>query len=142
MPDSPPSIVPFARRSSGAVRLPDAPILVAGVARAAWLTADGEIEELTLREAASRALAEPPLLVHAPAQSKRLGLDRIASIDALELYAFVRPAKFCVPTPRGLAQAMGMTVPHALAAEAQAVREAVAALLAELAEPQIGRAHV
>lgn len=139
MPDSPPSIVAFNRRASGAVRLPDAPILVAGVARAAWLTADGEIEELSLREAASRALAEAPLLVHAPAQSKRLGLDRIASIDALELYAFVRPAKFCVPTPRGLAQAMGIVVPHSLSAEAQAVREAVAALLAELAEPLTAR---
>jgi ATP-dependent DNA helicase DinG len=139
MPDSPPSIVPFARANAGRVRLPAAPVLVAGVSRAAWLTADGEIEELALREAAARALAEAPILVHAPAQSRRLGLDRLAALDALELFAFVRPARFCVPTPRGLALALGQAAPRGLAAEALAVRDAVGAMLAELAEPLTAR---
>ncbi|MFM8799999.1 MAG: ATP-dependent DNA helicase [Tagaea sp.] len=139
MPDSPPSIVPFARPRGGAVRPPAAPVLVAGVARAAGLSADGEIEEIPLREAAARALVEAPILVHAPAQSRRLGLERIAGYDALELFAFVRPAKFCVPTPRGLAVALGLDVPAAPAAEALAVHRAVGALLAELAEPLAAR---
>ena len=139
MPDSPPAIVPFARARAGEIRLPAAPVLVAGVARAAWLSAEGEIEELTLREAATRALAEAPILVHGPAQSRRLGLDRLACFDALELFAFVRPARFCVPTPRGLALALGLDAPHGLAAEALAIHRAVRALLSELAEPLVAR---
>ncbi|MFM7346037.1 MAG: ATP-dependent DNA helicase [Tagaea sp.] len=139
MTDSQPSVVPFARARAGEVRLPAAPTLVAGVSRAAWLTAEGEIEELSLREAAARALAEAPILVHAPAQSRRLGLERLVCFDALELFAFVRPARFCVPTPRGLALALGLDAPHGSAAEALAVHQAVRALLAELAEPLVAR---
>ncbi|MCM0019398.1 MAG: ATP-dependent DNA helicase, partial [Tagaea sp.] len=119
--------------------MPRTPVLVAGVARAAWLTAEGEIEELALREAAARALAEAPILVHGPAQSRRLGLERLVCLDALELFAFVRPARFCVPTPRGLALALALDAPHGLAAEALSVHHAVRALLTELAEPLVAR---
>src|SRR5258708_12822221 len=78
-----------------------APSLVAGAAHAAWLSADGEIELIPLGEAARRAAATPPLVVHAPATARRLGLDRLRGFDLLELFAFVRPARFCLPTARG-----------------------------------------
>ncbi len=142
MGDSPSStVVPFRAGNprNAEVRVPGAPVVAAGVVLAAWLSADGEIDEIRLKEAASRALAEAPIVVHAPATARRLGLDRLACYDALELFAFVRPARFCLPTARGLAEATGQPVPHGLAAEAQAVHEAVRRLLAELTEPLVAR---
>lgn len=110
-----------------------APALVVGAAQAGWLSADGEIELLSLREAARHAEAGPILLVHAPATARRLGLDRLRGYDLLELFAFVRPAQFCRPTPRGLAQALGRETPHGLEAEAASLPALADALLAELA---------
>lgn len=107
--------------------LPRAPALVAGHGTAAVLTPDGELAVLPAGETA--ALLErsgPPLLVHAPASARRLGLPPLAgAFDLLELFAFVRPAEPCAPTPRGLAAALG----HAAAPG----DEALAALLPELA---------
>ena len=94
MRDSPPladaTVVPFRGSNPrvAAVRVPAVPVLAAGVAQAAWLTADGEIEEIRLSEASARAMAEAPIAVHAPATARRLGLDRLVCYDALELYAF------------------------------------------------------
>jgi ATP-dependent DNA helicase DinG len=145
MRDSPPAadttVVPFrgSNPRTSLVRVPAVPVIAAGVAQAAWLTADGEIEEIRLAEAARRAMTEAPIAVHAPATARRLGLDRLACYDALELFAFVRPARFCLPTARGLAEAVGLPVPHGLSAEVQAVHEAVRLLLAELAEPLVAR---
>jgi len=125
MRESPPpedaNVVPFRAGNprSAEVRVPAAPVLAAGITRAAWLTPDGEIDEMRLSEAGQRAASEPPIVVHAPATARRLGLDRLACYDALELFAFVRPAKFCLPTPRGLAEATGQPSPHGLAAESR-----------------------
>jgi ATP-dependent DNA helicase DinG len=80
--------------------------LVATARGALWLSEDGEIERLSGPDAARRAMAASPLVVHAPATAARLGLDGLPARDLLELYAFVRPASFCLPTPRGLAEAM------------------------------------
>ncbi|MBI3709682.1 MAG: ATP-dependent DNA helicase [Proteobacteria bacterium] len=118
------------------LRLPAAPVLVAGVARAAWLSPDGEIEELPRAEAASRARETPPIVAHAPATSRRLGIERFPAFDLLELFAFVRPAQFCLPTPRGLAAALGLDPPQTLAGEALALLDAARALLAELADAE------
>jgi len=54
--------------------------------------------------------------VHAPATAARLGLDSLAARDLLELYAFVRPATFCLPTVRGLAEALELLCDDELAA--------------------------
>ncbi|HEX3700984.1 MAG TPA: ATP-dependent DNA helicase, partial [Phenylobacterium sp.] len=53
--------------------------------------------------------------------------------DALELYAFVRPARFAAPSAAGLAQALGLAEPKGAAAQAAALREVCALLLGELA---------
>ena len=74
-PDYPPA--------SLAIPLPDAPVLVAGVAHAAWLTQYGEVEELSLAEAATRARAEAPILAHAPASARRLGVERFPAFDEI-----------------------------------------------------------
>ncbi|MFQ5954526.1 MAG: ATP-dependent DNA helicase, partial [Kiloniellales bacterium] len=71
---------------------------------------------------------------HAPAVARRLGIDRFAALDLLELYAFVRPAGFCLPTPRGLAAALDLEPPQTLVDEAQALGAVMRALLSELTE--------
>src|SRR5581483_157108 len=62
--------------------------------------------------------------------------------DALELFAFVRPGRFCAPSAAGLAQAMGMAEPKGAEAQAVALREVCGRLLAELATaPEPSRAE-
>lgn len=126
-------IRPFARPPT--LRLPDAPVLVAGLTQAAWLEPTGEIESIDLTEAAARARARMPILCHAPATARRLGVDRLAAFDLLELFAFARPARFCLPTPRGLALALGLPPPIGIEDEAATLHAAMRALLTSLADP-------
>ena len=114
------------------VLLPPAPALVARAKKAVWVSADGEIEELGPNQAALRAEASAPLVCHAPATAARLGIKRLLGFDLLELFAFVRPAKFCLPTPKGLAIAVGLPEPADAVAEAIALRETAVLLLSEL----------
>jgi ATP-dependent DNA helicase DinG len=92
------------------------------------------------RGAAEGLLTTGPVLVaHASLTARRLGLAPPARspdiLDVLELFAFVRPARFCAPSPAGLALAMGEAEPKGAEAQALALRNAAAALLRELAEP-------
>ncbi|CAA7625003.1 conserved hypothetical protein [Magnetospirillum sp. LM-5] len=116
------------------ILLPRAPALIAGIREAVWLDLDGEFHHLTLAEAAARARAEPALVCHAPAVAGRLGLDQMAAIDLLELFAFVRPARFCLPTPRGLAEALNLAPPGDAEDAAELLIRAARTLLEELAE--------
>lgn len=88
--------------------LPDAPALVAGARKAVWLTSDGEVETIDLGEARLRLQRDVLLVCHAKALGRRLNADRFTALDLLELFAFVHPARFVVPTPRGLAEALGL----------------------------------
>ena len=79
--------------------LPQAPAVAAGVRQAAWLSPDGEIETLSLKECAGRLRSgAPPIVCHAKAQARRLGTGLSPALDVLELFAFVRPARFVLPT--------------------------------------------
>ncbi len=110
------------------------PTLVAGLTGAAWLAPGGESEALDLRAAGARARRGPaPLLCHLPATARRLGIGTFPCWDILELYAFVRPARFCLPTPRGLAAALDLESPESLADEAALLRRAARRLLEILA---------
>lgn len=58
------------------------------------------------------AAADTPLLMlNAPLVANRLGYPDLSGLDLLELFAFVHPARFMVPTPKGLAAALGLTAP-------------------------------
>ncbi len=114
------------------VQRPAAPALAVGYARAAWLTPEGEIERLDPVEAARRARKTPRIICHGRAVARRLGVDAFAALDLLELYAFVRPARGLVPTPRGLAAALSLPAPRSLEDDALALVRASEALLAEL----------
>ncbi len=108
-------------------------MLAVGLTRAVWLDQDGELSELSLREAANRARNEAPILCHAKAVARRMGCDPFPAYDLLELFAFVRPARFCTPTPRGLANELGLPTPDSLDAEASILPQIALGLLRELA---------
>ena len=91
------------------INLPDAPAIVVGLTSVAWLETTGEIASLTLAEAADRIRGGArPLVCHGPATARRLGIDPFPCHDLLELFAFAHPVQFCVPTPRGIAEALGL----------------------------------
>lgn len=115
------------------LQLPAAPMLAVGLTRAVWLDQDGELTEVSLQEAAVRARQEPPILCHAKAVIRRLGCDPFPAFDLLELFAFVRPARFCTPTPRGLAKELGLLAPESLDAEVSVLPQIALTLLREQA---------
>ena len=92
-----------------------------------------------LRPPDARDLFErgPVLVAHAAMTARRLGLHAPPRspglFDAMELFAFVRPARFCAPSAAGLAQALGLPEPKGAPAQAAALREACGVLLTELA---------
>ena len=82
------------------------------------------------------AAADTPLIVlGAPLVASRLGYPDLSGLDLLELFAFVCPARFVVPTPRGLAHALGLDEPTDDAAVPAFLRRAGAALIATTREP-------
>ncbi|MGI3776013.1 MAG: ATP-dependent DNA helicase [Janthinobacterium lividum] len=107
--------------------------VVAGHRHAAVLTADGELLSLPRDAAAAAVRGAPPLLVHAPATLRRLGLRPQPCLDLLELWAFVCPARPVTPTPRGLALALDLDPPADLEAAAALLPRIAATLLARLA---------
>jgi ATP-dependent DNA helicase DinG len=116
------------------VRLPDAPVLVAGRRDAVWLTPDGEIATLGHEAAAREAALAMPIVCHAPATARRLGIDRFAAYDVLELFAFAQPARSALPTPAGLAAALGLPAPRDNEDAAVALIDATRALLGLLVD--------
>ena len=116
------------------IRLPAAPALLAGIGHAVWIDPEaGEVETLPAAEAGRRARQRPPLVCHAPATARRLGSEPFPAFDLLELFAFVRPASFCAPTPHGLAAALGQPKPADAEAAAAALPDLARLLLMELA---------
>ena len=114
------------------LRLPRAPALIADSRGAVWLTPDGEIEDVPVPEAIDRARAEVPYVCHLPAVLRALDTPPFAAFDLLELFAFVRPARFCLPTVRGLASAIGVAPPEGQEEAASLLPLLAARLLAEL----------
>ncbi len=99
----------------------DKPVLIVGLKDAVWRGLDGAMRHVPHSDVLRLARATPPLLCHLPAVCRRLRVERFPAFDLLELYAFVRPASFCLPTPGGLAQALGLLPPgpgHVLSSSA------------------------
>jgi ATP-dependent DNA helicase DinG len=115
-----------------AIMLPRTLSVEARVGRAQILDPDGELLDLSAAEAASMLRkASPPMLVHAPATLRRLGLRSLPALDLLELFAFVHPARAAAPTPLGLALALDLKPPGATAL-AGSLPDIARALLAHL----------
>ena len=76
---------------------------------ALWADPGGDLESLSRDEVARRLDAAPALLCHAPSIARRLNRDQVVGYDILELFAFVRPAQFTLPTLNGVARTLGLT---------------------------------
>jgi ATP-dependent DNA helicase DinG len=95
-----------------------------------WLRgAAGATRTLGKGEAIVAAADTPLLLLNAPLVATRLGYPDLSGLDLLELYAFVHPARFVVPTPKGLAHALGLSEPASDDAVPALLQEAAGALL-------------
>jgi ATP-dependent DNA helicase DinG len=90
---------------------------------------DGGIEAIGRGEAISRAADAPLIVLNAPLVASRLGYPDLSGLDLLELFAFVLPARFAVPTPHGIAAALGLEAPAAEAEAGAFLRTAAARLL-------------
>jgi ATP-dependent DNA helicase DinG len=74
-----------------------------------WLAApDGQVRTAGKGEAVGRAAETPLVMLNAPLLAQRLGYAELSGLDVLELFAFVHPARFVVPTAKGLAGALGI----------------------------------
>jgi ATP-dependent DNA helicase DinG len=77
-----------------------------------WIaTPGGETRAVGRGEAIARAAETPMVLLNAPLIGQRLGYPDLSGLDLLELYAFVYPARFAVPTAKGMAHALGLAPP-------------------------------
>jgi ATP-dependent DNA helicase DinG len=114
----PPVTVPALHASHSGIWLRDG----AGLTRA-----------LSKGEGVMAAADTPLLLLNAPLLANRMGYPDLSGLDLLELFAFVHPARFCVPTPKGLAHALGLPEPANDSDVPQLLQEAAAMLLATCA---------
>jgi ATP-dependent DNA helicase DinG len=98
-----------------------------------WLASpDGAVRGLGRGEAIARAAETPTILLNAPVTATRLGYGELSGLDLLELYAFVHPARFAVPTPAGVARTLGIAPPEDDASAAPFLLRAAAVLLDRL----------
>ena len=106
------------------------PALVASHA-GVWIAApDSSVRGVGRGEAMARAGDSPHLLLNAPVTASRLGIGELSGLDLLELFAFLHPARFAVPTAHGLAAALGIAPPKG-ESDAAFLQRAAGALLAD-----------
>ena len=101
-----------------------------------WLgSREGEVREASRGEAIARAAETPHIILNAPLVGQCLGYPELSGLDLLELFAFVHPARFAVPTAAGLSRAVGLEPPASEAEAAAALRGIAERLLGILADP-------
>jgi ATP-dependent DNA helicase DinG len=99
-----------------------------------WLAnGDGEVREASRGEAIARAAETPHIILNAPLVGQRLGYPELSGLDLLELFAFIHPARFAVPTAAGLSRALGLEPPGTDADAALALVRIADGLLSVLA---------
>ncbi|BDW82087.1 DNA helicase [Erythrobacter sp. Dej080120_24] len=102
-----------------------------------WLRpANGVTGAVSKGEAIMAAADTPVLLINAPLVANRLGYPDLSGLDLLELFAFVHPARFCVPTPRGLAEALEIAEPEGDEHVPAFLQAAAGALVAACENPE------
>jgi ATP-dependent DNA helicase DinG len=103
--------------------------------------ADGSCRMVALDEARALFRAGEVLVAHGAFVAGRLKTAPQGPLfDLLELFAFVRPGVPFVPSPVGLARALGLEIPRSAEEQAQILRKAAKILLEELrAQPEAFR---
>ncbi len=101
-----------------------------------WIASpDGTVRGVGRGEAIAKAAETPMILLNAPLVGERLGYAELSGLDLLELFAFIHPARFMVPTPKGLAAALGLEAPKDDEAAAALLPRAAAILIDRLGAP-------
>ena len=77
-----------------------------------WISPNGEITRPSRETLASEFALGVVLLCHRRWSAARAAIDIDHYLDVMELFAFVRPARFVLPTPSGLAQQLGLARPQ------------------------------
>lgn len=95
-----------------------------------WLRDQSITRGVSKGDAIVAAADTPLLMINAPLVASRLGYPDLSGLDLLELFAFVHPAKFIVPTSKGLANALDLKEPSGDDGVPQLLQEAAEALLA------------
>jgi ATP-dependent DNA helicase DinG len=96
-----------------------------------WLAdVTGDAREASRGEAIARAAETPHIILNAPLVGQRLGYPELSGLDLLELFAFVHPARFAVPTAAGLSRALALDPPASDAGAAAALQRIAERLLA------------
>lgn len=86
------------------------PAMIVGGRSALVASPDGRRETLDHRAAAARLRAAPHLVCNLHLVARRLGIDPPPAYDLLELFAFIRPARFTLPTLGGLASSLTLAI--------------------------------
>jgi ATP-dependent DNA helicase DinG len=95
-----------------------------------WLRdGNGTTRTVAKGEAITAAADTPLLMLNAPLVASRLGYPDLSGLDLLELFAFIHPARFMVPTPKGLAHALGLAEPDSDDAVPALLQQAAGVLL-------------
>ncbi len=116
------------------ILLPETFTVVAGVRAAYVVEPTGEVLTLSFQDAAQRIKTEGlPLVCHARQTAGRLGIEPFRAFDILELFAFVEAARFCLPTPGGVAEALGLRIPRGHEDEAAVLIDCARTLLEKMA---------
>jgi len=109
------------------------PVLYPHGTRIIWITQNGEITVRDSQAIGAEILLGPPLVCHRRWSEARSGVKIANCLDLMELFAFVRPARFCLPTPVGLAAQLSLPRPHSAEDMAAILPKAAFMLLDELA---------
>ena len=106
--------------------------------------AHGAVARVGVDEARRLFRSGDVIVAHAMFVSGRLKTPPARPLfDAMELFAFVRPATPCVPSPLGLTRACGLLPPHAPEEQAKTLHEITNILLDELrSKPERERAQI
>jgi ATP-dependent DNA helicase DinG len=109
------------------------PSLVPAAGGGAVALASGEMSRVAMAEAQALFRSGDVLVAHAIFVAGRLKVAPARPLyDVLELFAFVRPAQPCIPSPLGLARACSLPLPHTPEESASVLHAAANALLDEL----------
>lgn len=74
-----------------------------------WIATAEGTRPIGRGEAIRIAADTPVILLNAALVAQRLGYPELSGLDLLELFAFLHPARFAVPTPKGLARAVDLS---------------------------------
>ncbi len=109
------------------------PVLVAGIRRVVLLEGGTDPREIRRADASGMiAGGMIPIICHQPSTARKLGCGLFRARDILELFAFVHPARPCLPTINGIADAFDLARPENLEDSTRLLAQAASHLIDSL----------